>query len=278
MKTPKNTGEILQLLDKSNCRECGFATCLVFALAVFRGEKSLGDCPRVDPDIAEQYGCGVKPESNASPETEDERLASLQEQIRDIDLAAAADRTGGRYAGGKLTVKVLGKDFSVDAEGRLSSDIHINTWVAGPVLNYILKGQGLPLSGKWVPLRELKGGREWDNFFVKRCEEPLKRIADTYTDFFEDLVHIFNGKQVQNHYQSDITLVLYPLPRVPLMVCYWKPEDGLPSTLNLFFDANAGKNLPIESIYSIGAGLAVMFEKLALRHEHNGTLQGQKSA
>jgi hypothetical protein len=271
MKTLKNTIQILQLLDKSNCRECGLATCLVFALAVLKGEKSLSDCPRVDPDVAKQYDAGMKPEPGESLETEDEAMALLQKQIRGIDLSAAADRAGGRYAEDKLTIRVLGKDFSVDSEGRLSSDIHINPWVAKPVLNYTLNGRGLVPTGRWVPFRELKGGKEWDNFFVKRCEEPLKRLADAYTEFFEDLVHIFNGRQVQNHYQSDISVVLYPLPKVPLMVCYWKPEDGLPSTLNLFFDVNAEDNLPIESIYGIGAGLAVMFERLALRHESGGT-------
>jgi len=266
MKKPKNTVEILQYLDKSNCGECRFPSCLVFALAVFKGEKSLSDCPRVDPDIASQYGGSVMPKSEVSSEPEEEALAKLQQQVEHIDLAAAAVRTGGRYTDGKLTIKILGKDFSVDSKGRLSSDIHINPWVAGPVLNYVLKSQGISPTGKWVSLRELEHGKDWYNFFVQRCEKPLKKVADTYTDFFKDIIEIFNGKPVQNHYQSDVSLVLHPLPLVPLLICYWKPEDGLPSTLNIFFDANAEKNLPIESIYIISAGLAVMFERLSLRH------------
>jgi len=200
-----------------------------------------------------------------TPKSED-TLTDLQKQIESVDLAAAADRTGGRYADGKLTIKILGKDFSINSKGQLSSDIHINSWVASPVLNYVLKSQGLSPTGRWVPLRELEGGREWNNFFTQRCEKPLKKVADTYTDLFKDMVEIFNGKPVQHHYQSDVSLVIHPLPKVPLLICYWKPEDGLPSTLNIFFDANADKNLPIGSIYSIGAGLAVMFEKLSLRH------------
>ena len=277
MKTLKNTIEVLRLLDKSNCGECGFKTCMVFALAVLKGEKRLGDCPRIDPEIAEQYNAGEETAAPESLEIEGEASASLQEKIKGIDLAAAVDRTGGRYADEKLMIKVLGKNFSVDREGRLSSEIHINRWVARPVLSYILQGRGLDPTGKWVPFRELPGGKGWDNFFAKRCEEPLKKIADAYTDFFEDLIHVFNGKQVQSHYQSDISLVLHPLPKLPLMVCYWRPEDGLPSTLNLFFDATAEENLPIESIYRIGAGLAVMFEKIAKRHEAERTLAHMKN-
>ena len=266
MLKPKSTIEILQHLEKSNCRECGFPSCLAFALAVYKGEKLLGNCPRVDPDIARKYDNSTTSKPEAPQEMEEEALTELQKQIEGIDLAAAADRTGGRYANGKLTIKVLGKDFSIDSRGQLSSDIHINTWVAGPVLNYILKCQGLYPTGKWVPLRELHGGRSWDNFFTQRCEKPLKKVADTYTDLFRDMIEIFNGKPVKNHYQSDVSLVIHPLPKVPLLICYWRPEDGLPSTLNIFFDANAEKNLPVGSLYTICAGLAVMFEKLSMRH------------
>ena len=41
MPQPKNAMEIFQLLDKSNCRECGETTCLAFAGAVFTGRKDL---------------------------------------------------------------------------------------------------------------------------------------------------------------------------------------------------------------------------------------------
>ena len=71
---------------------------------------------------------------------------------------------------------------------------------------------------------------------------------------------------MENHYESDISLVLHPLPKFPILICYWKPEDGLESDLTLFFDKTANENLSTESIYILCAGLAVMFEKMALTH------------
>jgi hypothetical protein len=165
-----------------------------------------------------------------------------------------------------LTIKCLGKDFSVDTMGNISTDIHVHPWIAVPVLNYIIAGAGTPVSGKWVPFRELEGGRTWYRLFEQRCEKPLKKVADTYTDLFEDMIHLFNGRQVENHYSSDISLILDPLPKMPLLICYWRPEDDLASDLNIFFDSNAEKILNIESIYTLGAGLVIMFEKLAIRH------------
>jgi hypothetical protein len=61
-------------------------------------------------------------------------------------------------------------------------------------------------------------------------------------------------------------MVLYPLPLVPLLICYWHPEEGMGSNLILFFDATAEDNLGIGGLYALGTGITRMFEKLALRH------------
>jgi len=37
--------EILKLLPLTNCRVCGYATCMAYAAALREGETSLGDCP-----------------------------------------------------------------------------------------------------------------------------------------------------------------------------------------------------------------------------------------
>ncbi len=260
-----NTMEILKLLNKSNCRECGSPTCLAFAAAVFRGQKHLSECPHLESDIVERFGEG--PASPVAVEKyTDEPLKDLKERLAAIDLSSAARRLGAKYGDNRLTVKVCGKDFSVDSEGNFFSEIHIHSWITGPLLNYIIDGAGKPVAGEWVSFRELKGGKDWYQFFVHQCENRFKKVADTYPDLFEDMLHIFNGKRVDNHYQSDISLVLHPFPRLPILFCYWKPEDGLDSNLNIFFDSTAGDNLNVQFIYSLGTGLATMFEKVTLRH------------
>ncbi len=37
--------EILKLLPRTNCRACGYATCMAYAAALREGEISLDDCP-----------------------------------------------------------------------------------------------------------------------------------------------------------------------------------------------------------------------------------------
>jgi hypothetical protein len=257
--------EILKLLAKTNCKECGYPTCLAFASAVFKGQRPLADCPYLEKEIIKQFGNELQKTAAVEPNL-DEPLEKLKKRLRTIDLASAAERVGAKFENDKLTIKVCGKDFSVDSEGNFYSEIHIHSWITLPFLNYIIEGAGKPVTGKWVSFRELKNGMDWYRFFTHKCEKPLKKVADTYTDLFEDMLHIFNGKKVENHYESDVSLVLYPLPRVPILICYWKPEDGLESDLNIFLDSTATDNLNIESIYSLGIGLVTMFEKIALGH------------
>ena len=257
--------EIFKLLDKSNCRACNEKTCLAFAAAVFQGRKPLHECTHLDREIIDRFG-GKAETQKTMVQEQDDTIRRFKRKITGMDLAAAAQRLGARFSGDKLTVKICGKDFSVDTEGNLSSDIHVHSWIAVPFLNYVINGKGVPASGQWVPYRELKGGKAGYRLFEQRCEKALKRIADTYTDLFEDMIRLFNGRQVENHYESDISLVLHPLPNVPILICYWKPDDGLESSLNIFFDSTAEANLNIESIYALGTGLVRMFEKLALRH------------
>ena len=265
MSSLNNPVEILKLLDKSNCKECNELTCLAFAAAVFNGKRNLAECPHLESDIIERFGGKAETRKNLEQDQE-ESLKQLKIKVASINLASAAERLGARFSDGKLTVRVCGKNVHIDSNGDLSSEIHTHPWVTIPILSYILNCEGVPVSGKWVPFRELEGGKTWYRLFGQRCEKPLKKVADTYTDLFNDMLHIFNGKQVENHYQSDISLVLHPLPLVPILICYWKQEDNLESSLNMFFDSRVEQNLNIEAIYSLSTGLVRMFEKIALTH------------
>jgi hypothetical protein len=258
--------DVFKLLEKSNCKKCEMPTCLAFAAAVFQGRKPLSDCPHLDAETLARYGRQSAPQPSAGEQDAQKELIELKQKAAGLDLKAAADRLGGTYANGRLTLKILGKDFSLDRQGNLYSDIHIHSWVAVPFLNYIVHGAGKAPTGRWVPLRELPSGLDWHPLFAQRGEKALKHVADSYTDLFEDMVHLFAGHQVEKHYEADVSLVLHPLPKVPLLICYWKADDGLESTLNLFFDETAEENLPIKSIYTLGAGLVQMFERIAQRH------------
>jgi hypothetical protein len=265
MSRINNPMEIFKLLNGSNCKECGEKTCLAFAVAVFKDKKPIGACPHIPAEVIARYG-GETEKPDTIDENKAKAVETLKQKIPSIDLAETAKRLGALFSNNQLTIKVFGKNFSVDATGALSSDIHINAWVAFPVLNYILNGSGTAPSGNWITFRELNGGPPRFAHFQQRCEKPLKQVADTYTDLFRDMLEIFDGKQNTSHIDSDVSIVLHPLPLFPIQICYWRPEEGIESSLHIYFDSTSDQNLDIESIYTMCEGIAAMFEKISLRH------------
>ena len=265
MSKLNNPLEIYKLLPKSNCKQCGLATCLAFAAEVIKGQKRLDECPHLKSKVIEE--CAGKIIKKATPEEQMKQLlVPLKKEMATIDFSSSVKRLGGRLAGNQLIIKSLGKDFTVDSEGNLISDCHINVWVTVPLLNYIIYSAGNDCSGNWVPFRELSKETVWDAFFEQRFEKPLKQLTDAYPELIEDIICIFSGKPIKNSFSSDISLVLHPLPKLPMLICYTKPEGDIESKLNVFFDSSAKENLNIDSIYRISVGLLMMFQKISSRH------------
>lgn len=260
-----NAMEVFVLLDRSNCRRCGEKTCLAFAGAVYRGLRALENCPKIEVAILRQAESKGTHSSNEDEDPE-RFLSALREKVRDLDLAEAAGRAGGNFSEGFLTVKILGKQFSMDNSGNFSSAIHIIPWVTVPFLVYVLQSQVLPQADEWISFREIKEGKERYPLFRKRCEEAMRRVADTWPDLFNDIVHLFDGRQVDAQFTSDISVVLNLLPRVPMMICYWQAGEGIDSSLNVFFDRSVDAHLDVGAVYMLATGLTQMFEKLALLH------------
>jgi len=260
-----NAMEVFKLLDKSNCRKCNEQTCLAFASKVFLGVKSLEQCPAISREVLEQNK-NKKEVKSSVEEAREAEIIQMKNELKAWDLSQTAQRVGGNFSNGKLILRLFGKLFSVDQAGKMSSAIHINSWIEWVVLRYVINCKGVLLTEKWVSFRELNGGREKNGLFVQRPEKTLKKIADKYTNLFKDLIIIFNGKRVENHYESDISLVLYPFPKIPLLICYWKPEDGMESDLNIFFDSSADMNANVDLIFDMSAGIVSMFEKISLTH------------
>lgn len=260
-----NVMEVLKLLDKSNCRECGEKTCMAFAAGVYSGKRKLRECPRVPVEEAARYGDQPRKKNRAEEENE-KVLIGLKEQLAAVDFEARAERIGARYRDGLIRLKIMGKDLSVDRKGNAYTDIHVNSWILIAALNYIVNCRGVPLSGNWVPLRELPSGRDWYRLFGQQGEKLLKKTADSHDELFSDLVSMFGGSRIEDQFRSDVAVVLYPLPLVPMLICYWKADEGMESALGLFFDDTGEENLGIAGLYTLGVGFAVMIDKLVRKH------------
>jgi hypothetical protein len=256
--------DVLKHLKRTNCRECGVPTCLAFATQVVNGEKKFTDCPCISKEEAEALDKKIV--TRGRGRKLEEMLAPLKREIAGVDFRSVAKGLDAEYADDKLRIKCLGKDFIVDRKGNIESLIHVNSWVAGPLLNYITRGGNVPLSGKWVAFGELKRASSVAQYFDHRCEEPMRQLAESHTAIFFDLINIFGGKNAGG-FTSDYARIIHPLPRVPFLILYWSPDGQFESKLKLLLDSTADRYLDIEFIISLGRGIVEMFKKVLSKHD-----------
>ncbi len=267
----RTTVDILKALDKSNCRECGCPTCLAFAALVVQGKKSLRDCPHLSEEAIQALGGDAVKKEEKKEEARAEAVERLLAQFREVDFEEAAGRIGATVTGDRLQVTCLGKVFELDRRGNLFSGCHVNLWVHGPLLRYATHSAGRELTGDWVPFGDLKQARDWARFFDYRCEQAMKKIVDEDPDFFFDALSIFSPSPVGQEKgkpfsTADHAIVVYPMPKMPLMIAYWCADEEFESKLTLFFDRSAEVNLGAESIYTLVRGMVEMFTRIFSSH------------
>jgi len=266
-----NVMTILKHLNKSNCHECGSPTCIAFAALVVQGRHKLQDCPHLSQDVIRSMGASPAKKKDEAEARRDNLLEQRREEMGQVNFAQAAQRLGAAVKGDRLAIPVLGKNFELDKRGNLHSECHVNAWVHQPLLNYVIMSAGRDLLQEWVPFRELKKAKDWHRFFSWRCEKGIKEIVDLDPDFFFDAMSLFSaspggGKSGEAFSNADYVVVLYPLPKVPLMIAYWRSEDEFESTLTLFFDRSAEVNLGAENIYLLTMGIVEMFRRIFSTH------------
>lgn len=255
---------VYKILPQTNCGKCQLPSCLAFAGAVVAGRKKLTDCP--DLDRAALAGFSARYRNPGAKEVNQaEFIDKLRKKMAGLDLAAVAPLIGATVKGETIIINSLGKDFILDRQGNMTSECHIIPWVLAPLLSCITHETHADIAGSWISFREIPGGIEWQGLFARRCEEPLRLLADNNPDLLHDLIRLFMGKTI-DWYEADIALILYPLPKIPVLICYQAPEDDLQSKLTIFFDASCTTNLHVKSVFTLCSGLVQMFAKIAEHH------------
>ena len=256
--------EIYRKLPQTNCAKCLLPSCLAFAAALIAGRKRVRDCPDLTPEMASELSAKLSPPDPMETE-QAEFVDKLQKKMSTINFKTVAQMIGATLKKGRIVINSLGKDFIFDQRGNMDSECHVIPWVQAPMLSYITYRNHTDITGSWISFREIKGGIEWQALFTNRCEEPLRKLADENPGLLHDIIDLFMGKTVE-WYEADIAIILFPLPKVPILICYQAPDEDLDSKLTILFDECCGVNLHIKSIFTLCHGLVKMFTRIAEHH------------
>lgn len=265
---PLGVLDVYKLLPRSNCGECGLPTCLAFATRVIKEGEDLNRCPYL-PESAAPQVAAVQAQQQAGLGRRRESLAiakeALEEKVAPLNFArqaAARGLSSGEEDGRPyVMLPFFGQELKVFKDRVLyPPGVKENPWDAILIYNYLASPGEAPVTGTWVSFQSLPNSvsktktlerlqRQLAEDFAGRLALLIKRAAD------------LGGRPVRVGEDADAALLFEPLPRVPILLLYWEPEEDFPAQARFLFDSSVGAYLDLESLLFLVEGL---IERLTL--------------
>jgi hypothetical protein len=254
---PLTVMEVLKTLPRTNCGDCGQATCLAFATQVIKEGEELGLCPHLteaaqamagDLESQQAAGLGRRRESIVIA------LEALQEKVAPLDLAELAGGVGASfgeqdgcpfvdltYFGHRLRVF---KDKVCYPEG-----VEANPWDAILLYNYLASQGKTEPTGTWITYQSLPNSVSKTKT-LKRLEGELAAHFAGKQPNLEAAAARLEGEPVRVAEDADLQLVFRPLPKVPVLLLFWEAdlEEDFPAQVHFLFDGSVADFLDLESL------------------------------
>ena len=186
----------------------------------------------------------------------EERLWEVLKSLKPEDVCR---RTGAGFYDntGCYSLKSFGWEISLSPEDKKisgespASDTLLNKlgyFSRLSILSYLATAKDIPLTGQLVNPVNLKGGQL---FFRGTHILPLDKLSEKYNNSTEDFIN--KGLEIDGEIQDhgDASIMLFPLPRVPVHLILWKGDYEFPPETSILFDSSCEIHLPIDIIWSV---------------------------
>ena len=249
-----NAIELYKELPKKNCGECSQKKCMPFALSLIKGDAELSECPYMTEDAVTELKKKI-----VHSDWREDLILRLREEIRNIGFSDVASHIGAELKGRALSIKCMGREFTIDPGGEVTTKGFITPWIKILILHYIKTGGSADLTGKWVSFSELKSGMVKASSFTRECEEPLREMLDKDFQKVTQLLSRFGGES-RYDFPTEHAWHFLLLPKMPVVILYWPADIEFGSKVKVLFDSTADKFLDVESIIFLVEGLVYNIE------------------
>lgn len=255
------------LLPKTNCGDCGFATCLAFAGMVVSDQHPLDGCPhltresidRCNVELDQQYAAGKWTKRDMA----EDALKWAKERSASMELADLPARIGGTLmdtdSGPVLKLVYFNDHVMIGSEDIERADGEpLTRWEKVFIYNHMAQGGSKTPTGNWKGFEEFPNTVSKVKTMVGQVENPLvERFHGRPEELTTAAVRIGGKVMTGGSNSADVALYITPLPRLPILLLFWDEDlvDGFSATVKLLFDETATDHLDIESMVFLGERL-----------------------
>lgn len=248
------------VLPRTNCRDCGFPTCLAFASMVVSEKHPLSACPHLDEEtvrrcseeLEKQYAEGKWLKRDMAADA----LKWASEKAASMEIKDLPERIGGVLVEKEGQI-ILDLPYFNDAVLISKNGIErkdgqeLTRWEKVFLYNHIAQGGKRMPVGKWKGLVEIPNTVSKMKSMISHVEKPLiEKFRGKASALLEKAVKI-GGKNIgENIDSADVAVLFQPLPRIPVRLFFWDQalNENIEAEVKLSFDETITEHLDIESI------------------------------
>ncbi len=120
------------------------------------------------------------------------------------------------------------------------------------LLYHLSTSDGSPLAGQWISFAELPDGRFYNKAFQGYTGNELVRAFHSNLEDFVRATESLGGLRLPF---GDASFSFRPLPKVALMAVFWRGDEDFPASIQILFDANAGRHISTDVCAILGSML-----------------------
>ena len=193
----------------------------------------------------------------------DAALRKALEEMKGIVPYAVASKSGTDYDGSRFRIPFFNRvfivhypDIKVLDEGNSSQ---VPQFLEIIILHYLLQASGVQVADEWIAYRQLPGSALFSARFQQMAVTPLLRAFGDDVEAFRKAGDAVGGTPITR--TGDAAFRFMALPRIPIACIYYQGEEGIPSSVNILFDAAAEHYLPTEDLSLLGVYLVGALRK-----------------
>jgi putative component of membrane protein insertase Oxa1/YidC/SpoIIIJ protein YidD len=249
-----------KVLPRTNCKDCGFPTCLAFASMVVSEKLPLAKCPhlspeviaRCQPELDAQYAAGKWTKRDLASDA----LVWAKERAASMNLEDLPDRIGGELVehGQENALKLPYFTGHILIKGTAivkGNGEALNHWEQVFIYNHLSQGGKVDPTGKWKGLEEFPNTISKIKSMRSHVESPLlERFAGKINDLRAASLDIGGTDMTEQLKSADLAFLFRPLPKLPLLLLFWEEDkkEGIDAIVKVLFDETITEHLDIESM------------------------------
>lgn len=130
-------------------------------------------------------------------------------------------------------------------------------WHSLVILHYLDLADGFPLTGREIPFGQMRSGMVRGGGIDRRCELAIQNRKDLNEDTLAKICESIGGEPVASN--ADAAFRIPFLPRFPVMLKIWFPDEDFPASGRMLLDAGADHYLTIEDAVTVAE---ILLERL----------------